>query len=180
MKAIQELILHADKTIFFFFQRLQQPSLDYFLAWPTRLGETIMALSLLIFPIVILDRKDGIRKASVAAAGILTAHWISQYLKDFFNRPRPYLIWPETHVIFGKSFNSAAFPSGHTTVAFAAAFLADKLYPGKMRWAYAVAAWVGITRIYVGVHYPTDVLAGAVTGMACAALTCRLLMPKKV
>ncbi len=172
--AIKELLLNFDKTVFFYFQNLQSPKLYYFLAWPTRFGETLLAETILVFGILIFDKAKRLEKIAVSSAGILITHWASIYLKALFHRPRPFQIWPQIHVIYGKPFNGA-LPSGHTSIAFAAAFLADYLYPGKMRWTYAVAAWIGITRIYIGVHYPTDILAGAVTGIACAALTCKLI-----
>ncbi len=158
-----------DKKIFFFFQRLQDHSLNLWLAWPTRFGETVLLMSCLAVLIVLFDRKNPFQKIGLVSASLLTTYWVTDFLKDFFHRPRPSEFWQDVHVIFGKASN-ASFPSGHTSTAFAAAFILNCIYGKKMSWTYVVALWVGITRIYIGVHYPSDVLGGAVVGIACSAL----------
>jgi undecaprenyl-diphosphatase len=59
---------------------------------------------------------------------------------------------------------SASFPSGHASTAFAAAVAVSVLVPAWRRPALCVAALVGFSRIYLGVHYTLDVLAGALLG----------------
>ena len=69
--------------------------------------------------------------------------------------------------------SSAAFPSGHTTTSFAGATMLAAFVPRAWPLLYLLAAAIGFSRIYVGVHWPLDVLAGAVLGtlLALAALT---------
>ena len=64
----------------------------------------------------------------------------------------------------------SSFPSGHTNASFAAAFALAKGFGKKGAWAYLVAALIAVSRLWVGVHYPTDVIAGAVCGTLCAWL----------
>ena len=165
------MILKIDEAIFFFFQDLQRPWLDYFLAWPTYFGHTIVALSLTVGGIVLFDKSRNPEKISFATLGILATYWTTQAAKLLFNRPRPHVFFEYVNVIFDKPLNNA-FPSGHTSIVFAAAFMLNYLYPDKARWTYAVAVWVAVTRLYVGAHYPTDLLGGAVLGMASAAFAC--------
>ncbi len=163
------MILDFDKAIFFFFQDLQRPWLDYFLAWPTHLGKTIPALTLVVLGILIFDRgPKAFEKAGTSAAAVIVTYWLTQFFKHLFNRPRPHLFWPDVHVIFEKPMNNA-FPSGHTAIVFAAAFALDHLYPKKMKWTYGAALWVAVTRVYVGAHYPSDLLGGWVLGIGTAA-----------
>ena len=102
--------------------------------------------------------------ASTAVGGIFTAS-----LKFAFNRPRPKKTYPNDIVQYTKA-GSYSFPSGHTSQAFATATSISLLYP---KWyiiapAYLWASGVGYSRMYLGVHYPSDVLAGAFLGSASA------------
>lgn len=74
----------------------------------------------------------------------------------------------------GPRLRDHAFPSGHTWTAFAIATLMTLFFGRKYRWAYLVAAAIGYSRIYVGVHFPLDVLGGACGGTLLAYLVWRV------
>ena len=100
--------------------------------------------------------------SSTAVSGILTAA-----LKFAVNRDRPFVTYPNDIKKYTKA-GSHSFPSGHTSQAFATATSISLLYP---KWyiiapAYLWASSVGYSRMYLGVHYPSEVLAGAVIGSA--------------
>ena len=100
--------------------------------------------------------------SSTAVSGILTAA-----LKFAINRDRPFVTYPNDIKKYTKA-GSYSFPSGHTSQAFATATSISLLYP---KWyiiapAYLWASGVGYSRMYLGVHYPSDVLAGAIIGSA--------------
>lgn len=170
MDTVKEFLLGLDKSIYFFFQDLQRPWLDYFLAWPTVFVSTNIILGLVCIAIFRIDRKKGFLKIPFAALCLWGNYWLTFFLKSFFMRPRPFIVWDDVHVIFGKPLDYS-LPSGHTSVAFAAAFLLSFFYPGKMRWVYLLALWISVTRLYVGVHYLSDLFAGAMVGMICAAVS---------
>lgn len=97
-------------------------------------------------------------------------------LKPFCARSRPY----EKHhsitpLIFSQDRNS--FPSGHTCAAFSAGVAWAATLPGKWMPLTAIvqAVCMGFSRVYVGVHYPSDVLAGAIVGSLCAMLALLIL-----
>jgi 4-amino-4-deoxy-L-arabinose transferase-like glycosyltransferase len=90
-------------------------------------------------------------------------------LKKVHERPRPFAALPDARVIVGKSA-SFSMPSGHTANWFGAAMVAFIFYRRRAAWLFAMAAAVGFSRIYNGVHYPGDVLAGAILGSGYAAL----------
>ena len=70
---------------------------------------------------------------------------------------------------------TSSIPSGHTSTSFACAYVISRLAPRLTVFAYLLAALIGLSRIYVGVHYPLDVLAGAVVGLVVAKALLTLL-----
>lgn len=98
---------------------------------------------------------------------------ISDYvLKPVIDRPRPFRIMPAPPVI-GSRPHDPSFPSGHATSSFAAATALTAVEPqlGVVWWM--LAAGIAYSRIYIGVHYPLDVLAGTVLGALGAWLIMR-------
>jgi undecaprenyl-diphosphatase len=100
----------------------------------------------------------------------ITDQLATQLLKPLFHRDRP---CPPGWVVEGGRFlcgskHSCSFPSSHAMNIFAQATLLSFFYP-RWRWVYfSFACFIGYSRIYVGVHYPADVAAGAIFGMAVA------------
>lgn len=88
-------------------------------------------------------------------------------LKLAFDRPRPPERYEDFETLVGAP-TSPAFPSGHAMTAFLGATLIAFSRARWAPWLYALAALVAWSRVYVGVHYPADVLAGAVYGTALA------------
>lgn len=89
-------------------------------------------------------------------------------LKNTIKRDRPCDSLPFEAYI--KPSDKFSFPSGHAAAAFVFATLIAHFYPTFDVFAYMLALMVGISRILLGVHYPTDIVAGAVLGMSCASL----------
>lgn len=88
-------------------------------------------------------------------------------LKEAIGRPRPFLTLPEVHLLLGRG-QHASMPSGHAANAFAAMMVSFLFYRWTIWWLLPTACLVAISRLYVGVHYPSDVLAGALLGSAYA------------
>jgi undecaprenyl-diphosphatase len=109
-------------------------------------------------------------KALYIGTTVLFAAIVTNILKYSIDRTRPFIIFPFLEKLAGAG--SPSFPSGHTSDAFALATSLSLAYP---RWpviifSYTWAIMVGYSRMSLGVHYPTDVLAGAVVGIGSAYL----------
>ncbi|HET9093667.1 MAG TPA: phosphatase PAP2 family protein [Solirubrobacteraceae bacterium] len=114
------------------------------------------------------SRRRGFRRG-VAATAI--AYGLNQAVKFSVRRPRPQLedLPPLTPVV-----TQLSFPSAHATTSFAAAAAYSRALPAATPALYAAAGLLALSRPYLGVHYPSDVLAGAALGTATArVLRCR-------
>ena len=138
----------------------------------------ILFLGLLIAAFVLvrgdLAHRVAVRRAVVAAglsAGLGLA--LAQVLARLVDRPRPFVTHPDTVHLFAKHAADPGFPSDHATAAFA---IAVALLLRSRRWgviALVAATILAVTRVAMGIHYPTDVLAGAALG-TLSALTMNL------
>lgn len=131
-------------------------------------------------PIVIysvgLIKKDSTLKSKGLYIGetVLLSALITTVLKYAINRDRPFITYPYLEKV--TSGGSPSFPSGHTSEAFATATSLSLAFP---KWyviapSYVWASAVGYSRMDLGVHFPSDVLAGAITGAGSAYLTYKL------
>jgi undecaprenyl-diphosphatase len=112
--------------------------------------------------------------ALLTALTTLVADSLSFAVKDLTHRARPFEAHPQIHPLY--VVHSSSFPAGHAATAFAGAVLLSFVAPRLAPMFLGLAALIGFSRVYVGVHYPTDVLAGAALGTAvgiAAALALR-------
>ena len=121
-------------------------------------------------------RRAGVCALLALLLGLLCTNVV---LKHLFQRTRPWLV-VEGLVPLVAEHDPNSFPSGHTTAAFAAGVVWARTLP--WRWgriaAVVLGVLMGFSRLYVGVHFPTDVLAGAVVGTLCAL--CALAIARAV
>jgi len=123
----------------------------------------------------------------MAFALLLNGLIVNAALKPLLARPRPFLLdLPDWAARYGAWFpqgplvsaSEYSFPSGHAAVSFAGAmawcFASRKKWGDKARWvsyiAIALAGVIAFSRVFIGVHYMTDILAGAIMGTLCAVL----------
>jgi len=130
---------------------------------------------LLLFPLILLylwqnpegrTRKHGNQKAVIIAlVSVVAALAIKEVISLLWLRDRPFVTHPELSYL-ALRVDPASFPSGHTLVAFA---IASSIYFSGYRrfgfWMLIGATIVAICRVMAGVHYPSDVIAGALIGV---------------
>lgn len=100
--------------------------------------------------------------------------WIQDnvILKNIVARTRPYDVIPGLVSLVGAQ-KDYTFPSGHTGSSFASAVVLCRMLPKRYGIpAVVLACLIGLSRLYVGVHYPTDVIAGAMIGTGIAFVVC--------
>lgn len=110
----------------------------------------------------VLRSRGRLRELTAILSGSLAGYLASAFIGHLWFRVRPFAAGA-AHLIIAQPYVLKSFPSDHATAAFYLALLLTAERPGWW-WSYLVAMLVAVGRVAVGVHYPTDVLAGALLG----------------
>ena len=157
--------MNIELSILDWIQTLHTPFLDKIMVFITRLGDAgiiwiMLSIVLLLIP---KTRKSGAVMVVALVVDVLLCNIV---LKNLVARTRPYDVNTGVHLLVAK-LHDYSFPSGHTAASFAsvtALYLAGE----KKLWKFALvlACLIAISRLYLYVHYPTDVLGGVLVGIA--------------
>ncbi len=154
-------------------QHLHTVFLDHVMPWLSRLtdrGEVWILLGLLLLFFYRKDRGVGVQVLVALLFSLLICNLV---LKNAVGRMRPFEL-KETVALLIPAPLDPSFPSGHSSASFAAATVL-LLNRWEGRWATLVlAALIAFSRLYLYVHYPTDVLGGILVGVLCGVLARRL------
>lgn len=172
----------GDRTLLLVFRSASDPADPIGPRWLEEMARDVSALggtvvlTLLTLGVVghlLLVRRR--RAAAFVAASITGATTLAYVLKDLFARPRPDVVPHLAHV------SSASFPSAHSMLSTAVYLTLGALLARYQKsrvlkayallWAVLLALLVGVSRVYIGVHWPSDVLGGWAAGAAWAALS---------
>lgn len=163
-----ESIQNLDASILLFIQdNIRCGALDIIMKFFTALGDS-GAIWLLFGIIFFFSRKY--RKAGFdIIITVALCFAVNEILKRLLMRPRPFEVYKWLTVLIARP-SSWSFPSGHSFVSFAAAYAYMCSIKKSGYIAYPVAALIALSRPYVGVHYPSDIVVGAILGTATAII----------
>lgn len=170
-----EFLASIDQTVFFFINHLPHPRIVNLFAQLLSVVGTAgiiwFALGVLVF--IREEKKDKKFVLQMAAMGVLTFILNEIFLKPFIGRLRPAVEMGA--IIIGSNVgDSFSFPSGHAAISFAAAVVLSKKEP-RWKWTfYTLAVLISLSRIYLGKHYPLDVLMGGVLGWGIGIASLRV------
>lgn len=144
----------------------------YFFTFIYTAGAAWYALMALAF---FHNKREGLKLIRGIAVPLTIAGAVVELpIKAFFRRRRPFISIIQA-IVIGRKPGSWSFPSGHSAVAFAGAWLFSQKMPRFTSLFYLAASLVGFSRIYLGAHYPGDVAVGSLLGTLFAMLSRWLL-----
>ena len=174
-------LLDIDIVLFTLVNGLHSIPADFFFLAVTQLGSGWVVSPLLLLAMVRTFRGRNLARVVIISFVALTVSGLmNSGIKSAVGRPRPvgYFslsgprssgdpVIPVVHTV-GERHRHRSFPSGHTNTAFAVATLCVVLLGRRFRATYIPAALVGYSRVYLGLHFPLDVICGALLGAGVA------------
>jgi undecaprenyl-diphosphatase len=142
--------------------------LDWFMPFMTDLKNFRYVLPVLVVWVLVREKKAGIVfLVFIGLTLAITDPFSSRLLKDWLGRVRPCHVLEEVRLLTDCS-TSYSFPSSHAVNIFAAAFFLSQPLKKLSPLFFGIAGIVGYSRIYIGIHYPLDVIGGAAIGLLIA------------
>jgi undecaprenyl-diphosphatase len=164
-----DLLTQYDTALFLEIYEDRIPAIEsFFVLWTN--GGTSLFMSLIIIFVWLKGEK---KPAIYLALGLIVDAILVYTLKTMIHRPRPYEVLSIVPLELVDNFRS--LPSGHASTAFLSATILSKFYSKYMVVFFVIAASIGFSRVYIGVHYPLDVIVGAITGSLLGILVVDLL-----
>jgi undecaprenyl-diphosphatase len=168
---MMDYLQNLDAAVFFFLNgSLQNPVFDIVMPFITDLNKHTSVLVVTGILLLLLFVKGGTKgkfAVVVLVFGILFSDQLNSSVAKFIlARPRPCHVFQHVHLLVNCG-SGYSFPSSHAVNNFCGAVILSFFFPRASVWLYTFASVVSFSRIYVGVHYPADVLGGAVVGICC-------------
>ncbi|MFA5797568.1 MAG: phosphatase PAP2 family protein [Candidatus Woesearchaeota archaeon] len=162
---ILALSFFIDSLVYDWSRTIQHPIATIFFTALTWLGETeIYAVIAILLTLIFLVTKKRVQEYWY---GLVASTLIVYALKAITDRLRPFLLYHTQSIV---SVSSSAFPSGHSAVAFFTLPFLIKRYPRLKGLWWTLAILVAFSRIYLGVHFLSDVIAGAIIGFSIGSI----------
>jgi undecaprenyl-diphosphatase len=166
---MSSLLQSMDVTLFLLINRGSQNSFfDWFMPFMTDLKNFSYVLLALVIWILVRERRAGFIFLIFAGLTlVITDQFSSHLLKEWVGRIRPCSILSNVHLLTDCN-TSYSFPSSHAVNIFAVAFFLSQPFRRLTPLFYGIATVVAYSRVYIGIHYPLDVIGGAGIGLLIA------------
>ncbi len=149
-------------------EALANPVGDWFFVFITEIKNFYVIYAVALIALMWFGKKRGVITVALLLLTIVFSDQISSFLvKPLFDRLRPCHVLEHVRLLVGCG-GGKSFTSSHATNNFAMAVLVSHFYPRARYYLMTWAALVAFSRVYVGVHYPSDILGGAVLGSLVA------------
>lgn len=170
-----ESLLELDKEALLFFNSFHTPWLDPIMFWITKTFVWLPLYGFLLLLVIKHFKKDSwIVLIGIAITILLADQITSGFMKPFFGRLRPSRepsLQGLVYMVNGYAGGKYGFASSHAANTFATALFFWLLFKDRYRWLWVLFVWAVVmtySRIYLGVHYPGDILVGMLVGFAAA------------
>lgn len=158
----------------FLHEHLRSPAATSFWKFITLFGDA--GIFWIILTLILLIRKRT-RRTGLACTISLVLDFVvvNVLIKNLVARPRPYDLFPHIESLAGR-MSDYSYPSGHTAAAFACSLVLVRMLPKKYGIPLVVlSALIAFSRLYLGVHYPTDVIGGFLIGCLTSWIGCKVV-----
>jgi undecaprenyl-diphosphatase len=166
-------IIDLDQAILFYIQtNFHFPVLDEIMIFFTTVGN--FGLIWILLALLLILKKEtryiGVLTLAALLLGIILGEGI---LKNIIQRPRPFTDFPSVQLLINQP-STYAFPSGHTMSSFAAAYVLSKYMNKYSLIIWIVAVTIAFSRLYLSVHYFSDIIGGIALGLICGKIVCEI------
>ena len=174
---MQDILYQLDVSVLYFLNHtIANPVFDKFFLFITDVKHWYLTYLVLILIVYFKGGRVGKLASGFVILLIITTDQVSShFLKNLFERIRPCNVLPDLRMLLGCT-NSFSFPSSHAVNNFAAATYFSVLFPKYKTVLFVAASLVAISRPYLGLHYPSDTLGGAIIGFAIGYLFALLVL----
>ena len=165
-----DILRHIDHLSFHFINSyLSHPVLDHIMVFITNKNHWVLPIFVLL---IWMFRFDGKRGKIAGVVLILTIIIVdgtaAQIIKPWVGRIRPSHALGDAINLLVKKGGQYSFVSNHAANSFAFAVVIHYFYGKKIKWVFSLASLIAISRVYIGVHYPADIICGALFGYGLA------------
>lgn len=167
-----------DRNIFISINHISENKImDYFMLSMSLLGDGFFLVPIIAILLLIYNRKEFKNNLLFFVSILLLSGIVVQVLKAIFNRPRPLKEFSDTNIhvkVLLSPLYEKSFPSGHSQAIFVAATYLLKKIKKYSSLILLVAILVGLSRVYIGAHFVSDVIGGAIIGIVITQLFFKL------